>query len=96
MASDDPLRVAVSVVSETLIPGASNMLKGDFKDGAIYAAAGFLAKSLFGLPGLVLVAASSIAKATTGMNVTDVLLNRVEGAGTGPKSKAATASASTK
>lgn len=94
MASDDPLRVAVSVVSETLIPGASNMLKGDFKDGAIYAVAGLLAKSLFGVPGLVVVAASSIAKATTGVNVTDALLNRGEGAGSAPKSRAATASAS--
>ncbi|MGH9125731.1 MAG: DUF6072 family protein [Acidimicrobiales bacterium] len=78
--ANDPIRTVFYAVGETLIPGGSNFLKGDLKDGAAFAAAGWLAKRWFGVPGLVLVAASSLAKATTGINPVEVLLHSVSAA----------------
>lgn len=79
-ATNDPIRTVFYAVGETLIPGGSNLLKGDLKEGAVFAAAGWLAKKWFGVPGLVLVAASSLAKATTGVNPVEVLLRSVPAA----------------
>jgi hypothetical protein len=96
-ATNDPVRIGAYVVSETFIPGASNLLKGDFKDGALFAVAGWLAKRTFGVPGLVLVAAGSVAKATTGVNPLTALLNGITGESTAaPKAPVVKATVTTK
>jgi hypothetical protein len=68
-----PLKNAISFASEAIIPGGSNLVKGDLKQAAIHGAVGLMAKSLFGLPGLILVTANSFVKATTGAHLHDHL-----------------------
>lgn len=68
-----PLKNAISFASEAVVPGGSNLVKGDLKQAAIHGAAGLVAKSLFGLPGLILVTANSFVKATTGAHLHDHL-----------------------
>src|SRR6478672_5208851 len=69
----DSIRNAVEFGSEVLIPGGSNLVKGDLKNGGIYALAGFAARAAFGLPGLLVVSASSITKAMTGRHLFEQL-----------------------
>jgi Family of unknown function (DUF6072) len=64
-----PLNTGVKFASEVLIPGGSNLVKGDFVTGAIHAVLGLAARAMFGLPGLLIVSANSFSKATTGRNL---------------------------
>ncbi len=57
---------AVSFAGEAVLPGGSNLLKGDLKQGGLHLLAGILARSAFGVPGVLLVSANSFVKATTG------------------------------
>lgn len=59
------LHTAVKVTGEVLVPGGSNLVKGDFQNAWIYTVLGFAAKSVFGLPGLLAVSADSLSKAVT-------------------------------
>ena len=70
---DTTINNAVKLVGEILVPGGSNLIKGDIKQGAIHAALGIAARIAFGLPGLLLVSANSYSKATTGRNLTENL-----------------------
>ena len=65
----DPLHVSVDFASELIVPGGSNLVEGNFKQGAIHAVLGLVARSMFGLPGLILVSANSFTKATTGRHL---------------------------
>lgn len=65
----EPLRSALAFVGETMIPGGSNLLKGDVRQAVIHAAGGLMARSLFGLPGMLVVASNSFVKATTGKHL---------------------------
>lgn len=65
----ESIRNAVEFGSEVLIPGGSNLIKGDLKTGGAYALVGFAARAAFGLPGLLVVSASSITKAMTGRHL---------------------------
>jgi hypothetical protein len=67
------VKTGVELASEVVFPGGSNLIKGDFVNGGIYAMLGFAARALFGVPGLLLVSAGSFAKATTGQNLIEVL-----------------------
>jgi hypothetical protein len=69
----DSIRNAVEFGSEVLVPGGSNLIKGDLKTGGAYAIAGFVARAAFGLPGLLVVSASSITKAMTGRHLYEQL-----------------------
>ena len=79
----DPLRQGVDFASELIVPGGSNLVEGDFKQGAIHAVLGLIAKSMFGLPGLIAVSANSFTKATTGRHLHEHL-----GIGAGPREPA--------
>jgi hypothetical protein len=67
--SNDSVKSAVHVASEFVVPGGSNLIEGDFVQGGIHAVLGLVAKSMFGLPGLILVAANSFTKAETGRHL---------------------------
>ena len=56
----------VQIASEFLVPGGSNFIKGDLKNGAVHAALGFAAKAFLGPIGLAVVIADSISKSQTG------------------------------
>jgi len=66
MANEKPLSNAVGFASEYIVPGGSNLIKGDIKEGVFHVGLGLVAKAFFGLPGLLLVSANSLSKATTG------------------------------
>lgn len=70
---DNPINNAVKLASEFIVPGGSNLINGDIKQGVIHAAVGIAARMAFGLPGLLLVAANSYSKATTGRHLTENL-----------------------
>jgi hypothetical protein len=67
--SIESIRNAVAFGGESIVPGGSNFVKGDLKAGGIYAVAGLAARYTFGLPGLLLVSASSFTKAVTGRHL---------------------------
>ena len=67
----DPVKLGVSFVGEALVPGGSNLLKGNWKEGAIHLAAGIAARAALGLPGVLLVSANSLSKALTGRYLLD-------------------------
>jgi len=59
----------VKFASEYLSPGGSNLVEGNYVQGALHAALGLIARSVFGLPGLIAVSANSFTKATTGRHI---------------------------
>jgi hypothetical protein len=63
------IKTGVQISSEILIPGGSNLIKGDFQQAGIHAGLSFIARILFGLPGAVVVSANSISKAMTGRHL---------------------------
>ncbi|HSU84482.1 MAG TPA: DUF6072 family protein [Thermoanaerobaculia bacterium] len=67
------LGVGVKAASEYVIPGGSNLIKGDLATGVTHAALGFLAKAAFGLPGLIAVSLNSLTKSVTGKNALEYL-----------------------
>lgn len=69
MAANQPVNQALAFVSETIVPGGSNLVKGDLKQAAVHAFLGTLARSAFGVPGMLLVASNSFVKATTGAHL---------------------------
>lgn len=65
------VKTGVQFAGEVIIPGGSNLVGGDYKTGGVYAALGLAAKAIFGVPGLLVVSASSFANAVTGRNLID-------------------------
>jgi len=59
------------LVGETLIPGASLLMDGQFVNGAIHAAVGTAARLALGPIGLLLVCADSFSKSTTDKSLWD-------------------------
>lgn len=74
----DALNLGLKAAGEVVVPGGSNLIKGDFKQGGIHAALGLLAKIWFGLPGLALVSADSFTKAVSGQHLFELLGDRRE------------------
>ena len=73
-ASDvQPLKTGLQFASEIVIPGGSNLIAGNYSQAAIHAGLGLVAGALFGFPGLLLVAANSFTRATTGHHLHEAL-----------------------
>jgi hypothetical protein len=72
-AVNDPLKRTLMFAGELLVPGGSNVVKGDYKQAGIHAVLGLVAKSFLGLPGLILVSANSFSKASTGRHLAEEL-----------------------
>lgn len=69
----DAVKLAASFAGETLVPGGANLARGDLGQAGLHLVLGFAARALFGLPGLALVSANSLVKATTGRHLTEHL-----------------------
>ncbi|HST21995.1 MAG TPA: DUF6072 family protein [Blastocatellia bacterium] len=67
--SPEALKTGIDFASELVVPGGSNLVEGNFVQGGIHVVLGILAKSMFGLPGLIAVSANSFTKATTGRHL---------------------------
>src|SRR5882724_636152 len=67
--SNQSLKTGIQISSELVIPGGSNLVKGDLLQGGIHAGLGIVARVLFGLPGVILVSTNSISKALTGRHL---------------------------
>ena len=80
--SPQALKTGVDFASELVVPGGSNLVEGNYVQGAIHVVLGIVAKSMFGLPGLIAVSANSFTKATTGRHIHEHL-----GLGVGQKQK---------
>jgi hypothetical protein len=63
------LRAGVQISGELLVPGGSNLVKGDIRQAGIHAGLGLIARVLFGLPGAALVSLNSVTKAITGQHL---------------------------
>jgi len=74
-ASNEPLKTGLAFASEVVIPGGSNLLSGNYKQGLIHMGLGFVAGALFGLPGAIMVAANSFTRSTTGHHLYEALPN---------------------
>jgi Family of unknown function (DUF6072) len=61
-----PLIAGLQFFGECLVPGGSNLVKGNIRQAAVHAVLGMAARAFFGMPGLLLVSSNSIAKARTG------------------------------
>ncbi|HEV2861077.1 MAG TPA: DUF6072 family protein [Pyrinomonadaceae bacterium] len=67
------VKTGLQFASEAVIPGGSHLINGDMKQAGIHAVAGIVAGALFGPIGLIVVAANSFARATTGNNLYDAM-----------------------
>ena len=68
------VKTGMGFVGEYFVPGGSNLIKGDVKQGVIHAAAGYAAAAFLGPVGLLLVSANSITKAVTGRHLYEAIL----------------------
>ncbi len=62
----EAVATGISLVGEYVIPGGSNLIKGDIKQGVIHAALAVAAGMVFGPIGILAVKANSFSKARTG------------------------------
>ncbi|HEV2707853.1 MAG TPA: DUF6072 family protein [Pyrinomonadaceae bacterium] len=67
------VKTGLQFASEVVIPGGSHLLNGDLKQAGIHAALGLVAGAVFGLPGLIIVAANSFTRANTGHHLYESL-----------------------
>jgi hypothetical protein len=65
----NPVAAGVHLAGEYVIPGGSNLVKGDFKQAAIHFGLGLLARAALGPIGLLLVSANSLSVAMTNKNL---------------------------
>ena len=72
--ANNSTKVAVSALSEAVVPGGSHLLKGDFTQGAVHLALGLAASLAIGPWGLAAVKALSLAKSTTGQSPLDKVI----------------------
>lgn len=79
---------AATYASEAFVPGASNFLKGDLKQGSIHAVAGFVGARFFGPIGWVLAIADSLAVSQTGKHLHEHLGLFTKSAESAPASQA--------
>ena len=76
MAESTTVGNGVKLVGEVaFLPGTSHLLDGNIKTGALYAAAGFAARILLGAPAVLLVAADSFSRSTSGKGLIDHFTN---------------------
>jgi hypothetical protein len=68
-ASDNPLTSIVHFATETVVPGSSQLLKGDVASGVTYGLVGLAAMVMFGPVGRLVVGGASYAKAHGGPDV---------------------------
>jgi len=59
----------VKLIGERFLPGASLLMDGKIVQGGAHALIGFGAKAIFGLPGLVALAANSFSQSVTGKGI---------------------------
>jgi Family of unknown function (DUF6072) len=59
------IKTGVQICSEVMLPGGSNLIKGDFVQAGIHVGLGLMARALLGFPGMLLVSTNSLSKALT-------------------------------
>jgi hypothetical protein len=68
-----PMGVGLGAITELVVPGGSNLIKGDLKEGGIHLLLAWAAGALLGPLGVLAVRANSLAKATTGRGMIEQL-----------------------
>jgi hypothetical protein len=67
------VKTGLQFASEAVIPGGSHLINGDLKQAGIHAVAGIVAGAIFGPIAVLVVAANSFARATTGHHLYESL-----------------------
>jgi hypothetical protein len=67
----EAVATGISLVGEYVIPGGSNLIKGDIKQAGLHAVLGVAAGMAFGPLGILLVKANSFSKARTGRHLVE-------------------------
>ena len=75
------VKTGLQFASEAVIPGGSHLINGDLKQAGIHAALGLVAGAVFGPVAVLVIAANSFARATTGQH----LYESLQGPGTTKK-----------
>lgn len=69
----NPVAASLEFASELIMPGGSNLLKGNFVQAGVHLVLGLAAKAVFGVPVMALVSANSLTKALTGHHLAEHL-----------------------
>jgi hypothetical protein len=69
----NPVAASLNIASELIMPGGSNLLKGNFVQAGVHFILGYAAKLAFGAPFMALVSANSLTRAMTGHHLAEHL-----------------------
>ena len=70
---------ALKLIGEVVVtPGMSQLLEGNITSGAVHAVLGLVAKSLLGVPGMLLVAANSYSTSVTGKYLHEQVMESIQ------------------
>jgi hypothetical protein len=67
----NPVAASLEFASELIMPGGSNLLKGNYVQAGVHLILGIAAKAVFGVPVMALVSANSLTKALTGHHLVE-------------------------
>jgi hypothetical protein len=69
----NPVAASLDFASELIMPGGSNLLRGNFVQAGVHFILGYAAKLAFGAPFMALVSANSLTRAMTGHHLAEHL-----------------------
>jgi hypothetical protein len=69
----NPVAAGLNIASELIVPGGSNLLRGNFLQAGVHLILGYAAKAAFGAPFMALVSANSLTRALTGHHIAEHL-----------------------
>lgn len=69
----NPVAASLELASELIMPGGSNLLRGNFVQAGVHLVLGYAAKAAFGGPFMALVSANSLTRALTGHHLMEHL-----------------------
>ncbi|MBD0324959.1 MAG: hypothetical protein ICV68_00925 [Pyrinomonadaceae bacterium] len=69
----NPVAASLAFASEIIVPGGSNLLRGNFLQAGVHCILGYAAKAAFGGPFMALISANSMVRALTGRHLSEHL-----------------------
>ncbi len=69
----NPVAASLAFASEIIMPGGSNLMRGNFLQAGVHCILGYAAKAAFGGPFMALISANSMVRALTGRHLAEHL-----------------------
>jgi hypothetical protein len=69
----NPVAASLAFASEIIMPGGSNLLRGNLLQAGVHCILGYAAKAAFGGPFMAIISANSMVKALTGRHLSEHL-----------------------